>query len=63
MTLANTNWTIGGIYLTPSDALYQDLAKAVTTANLTEDYLRKISGHAYGICIDHKSQHIQFCPF
>lgn len=63
MALANTNWTMSGIYLTSSDALYQDLVAAVTTGNLAEDYLRKISGHVYGICVDYKRQHIQFCPF
>lgn len=61
--LTNTNWTVGGIYMTPSDALYQNLEAAVTTGNLSENHLRKISGHAYSIRVDHQSQHIQFCNF
>ncbi len=63
MTLGTTGWTLSGIYLTTSDAMYEKLLDAVTTGNLSIDHLRQITGHRYPIIVDLKRRHIELCSF
>lgn len=61
--LTSVNWTIGGISMANSDALYQTLVDAIVSDNLSEEYLRKVSGHMAPITVDRDRRHIEFHRF
>ena len=59
--LRPTSWTVGGICIISTDAIYQKLVECINQNNLEEAYLQKVTGHRLPIHVDHKRQHIQFC--
>lgn len=61
MKLKTSKWTVSGINLISSDAIYQKLEEAIRTGNLEESYLQKITGHRLPILVNKKDHHIQFC--
>lgn len=57
------NWTVHGINLIPSDAIYQKLQKAIEEGELSQQHLQKITGHNSPILVDEKKSSIQFLNF
>lgn len=61
--LTSVNWTVGGVCLTNSEAMYQNLVEAVTSDNLSEEHLREITGHRAPITVNREKRHIELHRF
>lgn len=57
---SNKNWKLFGINLIPSDSIYQKVAHAIETDNLSEGYLQKVTGSNAPIIVDRRNRTIQF---
>ena len=63
MRTANKNWTVSGINLIPSDAIYQKLVAAIESGNLSQQYLQRITGSNAPISVDVEKRIIAFSSF
>ena len=56
-------WTIYGLNLIPSDAIYLRLKEAIEQDRLDQKYLQYITGHNGPIIVDRKKKTIEFLSF
>lgn len=63
INVANRIWKIHGISLLPSDSIYLKLKDCIESGTLSEDEIRKFSGHMAPIEINKESAEITFFPW